>query len=218
MKKEGLNILKRIEFGCICELAEIMDDYIWDNSFEDEYPIVSAYANYEVAKALVEALIMLDNPIGAILDLEDYEMSHYDREYVVYLSEDGVTCEKTYHKDGYYNGGGDISFVHDDCSSKLLSHIDSHTICEFGVRSVGEEEYDCDDCDECCGCCECDKETKLATSTASYTVNGKSVTKEEFDKKYAEFENKYMDNIRDMLLSYCEFMDEVNEWSKLFRF
>ena len=30
-------------------------------------------------------------------------------------------------------------------------------------------------------------------------------------------EEKYLDNIRDMLLSYCEFMDEMNEWKKLFR-
>ena len=28
------------------------------------------------------------------------------------------------------------------------------------------------------------------------------------------FENE---NIRDMLLNYCEFMDEMNEWQKLFR-
>lgn len=203
--------MKRVEFDCICELANIMDDYVADNTPTEEYPIVSVYANYEVAKALVEALIMLDNPIGAILELEDYEMSHYDREYVVYLSEDGVTCEKTYHKDDYYNGGGDISFVHEDCSSKLLSHIDSHTICEFGVRSGDEEECDCD---ERCGCKE---ETNLSSAISKYFENGKEITKAEFDKKYAEFENKYLDNVRDMLLNYCEFMDEMNEWSKLFR-
>lgn len=144
--------MKRIEFGCICELAEIMDDYIWDNSFEDEYPVVSAYVKCEEAKLLVERLIEFGNPIGAILELEDYEMSHYDKEYVVYLSEDGVTCEKTYHKDGYYNGGGDISFVHEDCSSKLLSHIDSKVIYEFAVGECDDDYEDECDCEECCEC------------------------------------------------------------------
>lgn len=148
--------MKRIEFGCICELAAIMDDYIWDNTFEDEYPVVSAYVKCEEAKLLVERLIALGNPIGAILELEDYEMSHYDKEYVVYLSEDGVTCERNHSKDGYYNGGGDISFVHEDCSSKLLNHIDSEFIYEFAVGECDECydedcDYDCD-CDECCGC------------------------------------------------------------------
>ena len=165
--------MKRVEFDCICELANVMDDYILDNAPTGEYPIVSTYANYEVAKALVEALIMLDNSIGAILELEDYEMSHYDREYVVYLSEDGVTCEKTYHKDGYYNGGGDISFVHEDCNSKLLSHIDSQTICEFGIRS-DEDDKECD-CDECCGCCECDCDNEISIESDDnmhgFTVN-----------------------------------------------
>ena len=147
--------MKRIEFGCICELAAIMDDYIWDNSFEDEYPVVSAYVKCEEAKLLVERLIEFGNPIGAIIELEDYEMSHYDKEYVVYLSEDGVTCEKNHNKDGYYNGGGDISFVHEDCSSKLLSHIDSKVVYEFAVGECDEcYDEDCEDCDcdECCGC------------------------------------------------------------------
>lgn len=145
-----------------------MDDYILGNAPTGEYPIVSAYANYEVAKALVEELIMLENPIGAILELEDYEMSHYDREYVVYLSEDGVTCEKCYHEKGYYNGGGDISFVHEDCNSKLLSHIDSQTICEFGIGS-DEDEEECD-CDECCEC-QCGEDADIEDDTHGFTVS-----------------------------------------------
>lgn len=164
--------MKRFEFDCICELANVMDDYVIDNASTGEYPIVSAYANYEVAKALVEALIMLENPIGAILELEDYEMSHYDREYVVYLSEDGVTCEKTYHKDGYYNGGGDISFVHEDCNSKLLSHIDSQTICEFGIGSDEDYDEECN-CDECqCAC----KEDNNAECTVKSDDDGYTIT------------------------------------------
>ena len=193
-------ILKKVEFDCICELANIMDDYILDNAPTGEYPIVSAYANYEVAKALVEALIMLENPIGAILELEDYEMSHYDREYVVYLSEDGVTCEKTYHKDGYYNGGGDISFVHEDCNSKLLSHIDSQTICEFGIRSDEDEECECDECQ--CACK--DKDGELAT-LSTYFVNGEPVDKSVFEKYDKELRAKMK-----------QIEDEMNAFRRLF--
>lgn len=166
--------MKRIEFGCICELAAIMDDYIWDNTFEDEYPVVSAYVKCEEAKLLVERLIEFGNPIGAILELEDYEMSHYDKEYVVYLSEDGVTCEKIHSEDGYYNGGGDISFVHEDCSSKMLSHIDSKVIYEFAVGECDDDYEDCDcdcDCDECYGCDECDDSTELTEDTHGFTIS-----------------------------------------------
>lgn len=190
-------ILKRVEFDCICELANVMDDYILDNAPTGEYPIVSAYANYEVAKALVEALIMLDNPIGVILELEDYEMSHYDREYVVYLSEDGVTCEKTYHKDGYYNGGGDISFIHEDCNSKLLSHIDSQTICEFGIRSDEDEECECDECQ--CACT--DKEIAIEKDG---DMHGFSV-------------NQSGENGWSSYSFYSTDLNLVNEMAKLFR-
>ena len=204
--------MKRIEFGCICELAEIMDDYIWDNSFEDEYPVVSAYVKCEEAKLLVERLIEFGNPIGAILELEDYEMSHYDREYVVYLSEDGVTCEKTYHKDDYYNGGGDISFVHEDCSSKLLNHIDSKVIYEFAVGECDEcydedyEDYDCD-CDEEI----CNENIDVKSDDSGYSVTVKcNIDADEAMEIIEDMENR-MERMNDMFR-------EMDSFRKLLRF
>ena len=198
--------MKRIEFEDIYDLAEIMDSYVMSNVSEHEYHIISAYVDYKLAKSLVEILISMGNSIGAILELEDYEMSHYDKEYCVYLTEDGITCEKIFNYGSYYNGGGDISYVHEDCNSKLLSHIDSKTIYEFGIDE--DDECSCDECE-----CACKKDEKPATtSKESYFINGKSVDKSEFDKKYEEFEEMYLDNIRDMLLNYCSFMDEVNDW------
>lgn len=211
--------MKRLEFECICELAETMHNYIMSNSSENEYPVVSVYCDLINAKILIEALIEMGNPIGSIIELEDYEMSYYDKEYVIYLSEDGITCEKTYREGHYYNGDADITFVHEDCNSKLLNHIDSEVIYKFGFTGDSEEDFDADDecaCNECECACKKDEEDSMSTSSATYKVNGKSVTKEDFDKKYAEFEDKYLDNVRDMLLSYCEFMDEINEWRSLF--
>ena len=204
--------MKRIEFGCICELAEIMDDYIWDNSFEDEYPVVSAYVKCEEAKLLVERLIEFGNHIGAILELEDFEMSHYDREYVVYLSEDGVTCEKTYHKDDYYNGGGDISFVHEDCSSKLLNHIDSKVIYEFAVGECDEcydedyEDYDCD-CDEEI----CNENIDVKSDDSGYSVTVKcNIDADEAMEIIEDMENR-MERMNDMFR-------EMDSFRKLLRF
>ena len=230
--------MERIEFEDIYDLAEIMDSYVTSNVSEHEYPIISAYVDYKLAKSLVEILISMGNSIGAILELEDYEMSHYDKEYCIYLTEDGITCEKTFNDGSYYNGGGDISYVHEDCNSKLLSHIDSKAIYEFGIDE--DDECDCDECDECDGCEEGftvngrpvskeefdsyvsqfkhDEKPTTTSSKESYFINGKSVDKSEFDKEYEKFEEKYMDNIRDMMLNYCTFMDEMDDWrSKLFR-
>ena len=225
--------MERIEFEDIYDLAEIMDSYVTSNVSEHEYPIISAYVDYKLAKSLVEILISMGNSIGAILELEDYEMSHYDKEYCIYLTEDGITCEKTFNDGSYYNGGGDISYVHEDCNSKLLSHIDSKAIYEFGIDE--DDECECDDCEEeftvngrpvskeefddyVSQFRHDEKPTTTSSAKSTYKINNKEVSKEEFDKKYEEFEEMYLDNIRDMLLNYCAFMDEMNEWrSRMFR-
>ena len=200
--------MERIEFEDIYDLAEIMDSYVTSNVSEHEYPIISAYVDYKLAKSLVEILISMGNSIGAILELEDYEMSHYDKEYCVYLTEDGITCEKIFNDGGYYNGGGDISYVHEDCNSKLLSHIDSKTIYEFGIV---EDDCDCD-----CSECACKKDEKpTTTSTATYRVNGKEVDKDTYEKALNELDEKYLDNVQDMLLNYFDFVSEMNEWRKI---
>ena len=100
-------------------------------------------------------------------------------------------------------------FYMNDCKQDVIDYCVKRDM-EVTLFDFGE----CDDCSECV----CKKDEKLTTtSKESYFINGKSVDKSEFDKKYEEFEEKYMDNIRDMMLNYCEFMDEVNEWRKLFR-
>ena len=106
--------------------------------------------------------------------------------------------------------------------------------------TVGDYECSCNDCDDCDDCEECltingkpatkeefdayvsqfkksdEKLTTTSSAKSTYKINGKECSKEEFDKKYDEFEEMYLDNIRDMLLNYCEFMDSVNDWRSRF--
>ena len=53
-------------------------------------------------------------------------------------------------------------------------------------------------------------------SSVTYRVNGERVDKETYEKAVADIEDAYLDNIRDMLLGYCEVMDLVNEFYKMF--
>lgn len=52
-------------------------------------------------------------------------------------------------------------------------------------------------------------------SSVTYRVNGERVDKETYEKAIVDIEDTYLDNIRDMLLGYCEVMDRVNEFYKL---
>ena len=222
--------MERIEFEDIYDLAEIMDSYVTSNVSEHEYPIISAYVDYKLAKSLVEILISMGNSIGAILELEDYEMSHYDKEYCIYLTEDGITCEKTFNDGSYYNGGGDISYVHEDCNSKLLSHIDSKAIYEFGIDE--DDDCSCDDCEEgftingkpatkeefdnyVSQFKHDEKPTTASTSSSTYRVNGKEVDKDTYEKALNELDDKYLDNVQDMLLNDFDLVSEMNEWRRL---
>ena len=203
--------MNRLDFDCPFDLADTIAALLGD--IDDDYPVISVYGKYDVIKDILEDLIASGVSIANEIELQDYDVAHYDKEFVLYLTTNGVNVEKTYdvESDAYLSGSADISFIHEDCSSKLIKYVDSKTIYEFGYDE--DDECDCDDCE-----CACKKDEKPTTSKESYFINGKSVDKSEFDKKYEEFEEKYLDNIRDMMLNYCTFMDEMDDWrSKLFR-
>ena len=117
------------------------------------------------------------------------------------------------YKDKYFVGM-DIIYISMD------GDVDQTTIdmclCEDKeVILFGYDDEDCDiDCCDCCGngVCEKTKGDAAIASTTSYSVNGKSVSKEEYENKMAEFEV-----YRKHLLDMCEMMNEMNEWRKLFR-
>ena len=54
------------------------------------------------------------------------------------------------------------------------------------------------------------------TTKSTYRVNGKEVDKDTFESALADIEDRCLDNVRDMLLGYCEIMDEMNDWKSRF--
>ena len=188
---------------CVCPLIE---------DIADEFDILRRYD----ALHLYLPSWLAREIVGRILDeiegLWVHEESHTellckdDNEVIITIAYDGmVFIEEARGISGQLkDGDGVVNYVYDGFKQKDIEKLtaDDCPVLVFGF----EDECKCDD----------DEETEIATSTASYSVNGKSVTKEEFNKKYAEFENKYMDNIKDMLLNYCDLMDSFNEWQKRF--
>lgn len=200
--------MDRLEFNCVFDLADTLQAMLGD--VDDDYPLISVYGKYDVIKPLLEDLIMSGVKIANEIELEDYDVSHYDKDFVLYLSTYGVNVEKAYRDGSYLYGAGNISFVHEDCNSKLLPYVQSDVIYEFGIT---DEDDECDqecDCEECQ--CACKEETKpTTTAKESYNINGKPCTKDEFLKVEEEFNKVF----RDSLLSWCEVMDSMNEMRKL---
>ena len=181
--------------------------------------------------------------IGEILDDEDdtwvnedahFELLHDDdNEVIVSLGHDGMIFIEsarsrsgelkisdfsalTYVYDGFSKK--DVDYLASEGDSVLVFGFDEGVLDEFEYYEIEGERVSKEEFDGYTSHFMHDKKP-VATSTtkSTYKINNKEVSKEEFDKKYEEFEEMYLDNIRDMLLGYCEFMDEVNEWKRLFR-
>ncbi len=140
--------MNRLDFDCPFDLADTITALLGD--INDDYPVISVYGKYDVIKDILEDLIMSGVSIANEIELQDYDVSYYDKEFAIYLTKNGVNVEKTWNDGAYYYGSADISFIHEDCNSKLIKYVDSKTIYEFGYD---EDDYD-DDCDfyDECGC------------------------------------------------------------------
>ena len=178
---------------------------------------VGLIANRYLVEYALDELIKIDyTSIKRVVFDDKYEDNEI--EYMISVDDDGyiVVQPVEYYKDKYFVGM-DIIYISMD------GDVDQTTIdmCLCNDKEVilfgYDEDCECD-CYNCIGNGVCEKTkdnaaTTSATSTASYSVNGKSVSKEEYENKMAEFDKVYRKHLLDM----CEMMDEMNEWRKLFR-
>ena len=140
--------------------------------------------------------------------MHEVDWDNYDAEYIITLYDNSIWCEPMLRENGYLNEEAPVIYVLDNCSSKVIPHCKGKTVYEV---SVGADEDDCD-CSECA--CKHD-EKPTTTSSTTYRVNGKEVDKDTYEKALNELDEKYLDNVQDMLLNYFDFVSEMNEWRKL---
>ena len=198
--------MKNLYFDDFEDLAcDITDTY--DSLDGEDFEDVAIIAKYEEARQIIKELLYLGYDIHSV-EIHDDLWENYDAEYVISLYDNSIWCEPMLRENGYIEEYAPVIYVLDNCSSKVIPYCKGKTVYEVSVGIDEDDECGCDECE-----CACKKDEKLATtSKESYFINGKSVDKSEFDKKYEEFEEMYLDNIRDMLLNYCSFMDEMNDW------
>ena len=205
----------------VCTVADTYDS-LKGEDFED----VAIIAKYEEARQIIKELLCLGYDIHSI-NVIDEEYGEYDAEYIISIYDDEIWCEQMLRENGYITDDSPVMYILDNCSSKVIPYCKGKNVFEV---TVGEDDCDCDECEgytvngEPVTKEEFDAyvsqfkkdEKQTTTSFATYKLNGKECSKEEFDKKYEEFEEMYFDNIRDMLLNYCTFMDEMNDWRSRF--
>ena len=225
MNKQEKNIVDILTFDEIEDIVDIFIDKVYHTD-----KTIALITNKELVEYAMDVLL---NDDCITVKRVDLELDSEDAEYMISVDDDGymVVQPIEYYDDKYFNGI-EYAFVDmDGCVEQMT--IDNLLNRDVEIELFGIDECDCDECEK--GFTvngrpvskeEFDNyvsqfkhdEKPTTTSKESYFINGKSVDKSEFDKKYEEFEKMYLDNIRDMLLNYCNFMDEMNDWrSRLLR-
>ena len=194
-----------------CDIADKFDE-LNKEKFDD----ITVIAKPDEIKEIFKELICIGYDICNIT-YERIDWDGYDDEYILSMNHDGIWLEKFKSEDGkYLTDESTITYILDNCSSKVIPCCKGKNVYEVTV-GIDEDDCDCDDCSECA--CKKDEKptTTSSTSKSTYKINGKECSKEEFDAAMTEIEDKYLDNVRDMLLGYCDVMDRMNQWrSRLF--
>ena len=212
-----------------CDIADRFDE-LYKENFED----IAVIAKPDEVKEIFKELVCMGYDICNIT-YERIDWDGYDDEYILSMNHDGIWLEKFKREDGkYLTDESTITYILDNCSSKVIPYCKGNTVYEV---TVGKEDDECD-CDECDDCEECltingkpatkeefdayvsqfkhdEKPTTTSSAKSVYKVNGKEVDKDTFESALADIEDRCLDNVRDMLLGYCEIMDEMNEWRRL---
>lgn len=211
------------EFACV--IADKFDELNKGN-FED----IAVIAKPDEVKEIFKELVCIGYDICNIT-YERIDWDGYDDEYILSMNHEGIWLEKfKIEEDKYLTDESTITYILDNCSSKVIPYCKGKNVYEV---TVGDDECSCDECEECLTIngkpatkeefdsyvSQFKNDEKPTTTSAKsvYKVNGKECSKEEFDTAMSEIEDKYLDNVRDMLLGYCDVMDRMNQWrSRLF--
>ena len=202
--------MKNLYFDDFEDLAcDIADNF---DMVKDDFGDIAIIAKYEEAKEIIAKLSCIGYSLESIR-MSRPEWENYHEEYLISLNNDGIWCEPMKLDGKYLTDESTITYILDNCSSAVIPYCIGKIVCEVTV-GIDEDECDCSEC----ACKKDEKPTTTSSTKSVYKVNGKECSKEEFDKKYGEFEEMYLDNIRDMLLNYYSFMNEMDDWrSRLLR-
>lgn len=182
-------IIKTLHFEDYEDFACAVADTYDRVKSDDKYNSVDVVAKYEDTKEIIRELVGMGYGIAFINELVDPKYDGYDNAFIISLLDDEIWCEPVKQKNGYIFVEADVVYIFDNCNSKIIPKIESDEVYEVEIG-----DFDCD-----CENCNCHDMT--TTSSTFYEVNGKKVTKKEYDKAvenisgFLSFVNKIWDII-----------------------
>lgn len=172
--------------------------------------------------SLVSDMELVEYVATALLkDVEDISAEYID--FTVDLDEDEYFL--TIDKNGWLCTGPLVDYYDLEKSDKVYIDLDVD-VSDMTIDWCIDEDLHVtvfatdDDCDGDCENCEYDIEDKKSvekeSTTATYTVNGKKVSEEDYRKKLNEMDKKFQKHIQAVLDEYNGFIEDSKAWKKLF--
>ena len=210
-------------------IAKLTDD------IESEYDLLRRYD----CLIIYSPAFLAREILGMILDdVDDVWVHEYanlellsddDNEVLITIAYDGMifveearydedlknndSCTLTYVYDGFPKK--DIDYLSSDGESVLVFGFDDDVLDEFEYYEINGERVSKEEFNSYTSHFIHDKKPVATSATKStYKINGKEVDKDTYEKALNELDEKYLDNVQDMLLNYFDFVSEMNEWRK----
>lgn len=172
--------------------------------------------------SLVSDMELVEYVATALLkDVEDITAEYID--FTAEIDEEEYFL--TIDKNGWLCAGPLVDYFDIEKSDKIYIDLDtgiSDLTIDFcldeGLHvTVFVTDDDCDgDCENCEYSIEDEKSVRKESTTATYTVNGKKVSEEDYRKKLNEMDKKFQKHIQAVLDEYNGFIEDSKVWKKLF--
>lgn len=189
--------MKTIYFEDALDFAVSVDSMYENVLNKADFADISIIAKYKEANEIIKSLINIgEYDIYSFNNFinPNHSPEEYSDEYIISIMNSELYIEPFKQDDDYIGDESKYIYVLSNCSSKVLSHLESDNIYEV---VIGEEDCDCENC-------KLYYEPISSTSTTNYFINDKAVSKEEYEDAMAEID-----------LKYKEFHDEMNRWIDL---
>ena len=195
--------MKTLYFGDNYSFTEYIEDVYTDIIDDDIDSDVVVLGHFNDIRMIASELCMYGYTLHSVSGLVDIEKD----EFVLAILHHEIWIEPAKFQNKYKRIESDIVYVLSDCNSSLLKRIDPKSDTYEVIITKN---------DECDGDCEnCFSHDLDDTDDESYLINGKSVSKEEYDKKIAELDSIYQSHIKSVMNDWVEFYDEMEQWRKL---
>ena len=176
--------MKTIYFEDALDFAVSVDSMYENVLNKADFADISIIAKYKEANEIIKSLINIgEYDIYSFNNFinPNHSPEEYSDEYIISIMNSELYIEPFKQDDDYIGDESKYIYVLSNCSSKVLSHLESDNIYEV---VIGEEDCDCENC-------KLYYEPISSTSTTDYFVNNKPVSKEEYEDAMAEIDLKY---------------------------